>query len=104
MGVVEWWSTYTCGRQRNAPSIMARTSGWLWATRSRFMSKRKWLYRPVMPHGSFCSTARGWSAPTATELYQAANRSWPSGLAEGFSTSTMDLSSSSVCGSSEARS
>src|SRR3989442_3920777 len=57
-----------------------------------------------MLQGSFCSNAHGWSAPTATELYHAAKRSCPSGLADGLRTTTTDLRISSVCGSSEAAS
>src|SRR2546430_16265334 len=79
---------------------MARTSGWLCATRSRFMLQRKWLNRPWIAHGSRCSSAAGWAAPTATELYHAANRSWPSGLAAGVSTRTtfFDLARAWVVG------
>src|SRR3989442_15979448 len=57
-----------------------------------------------MLQGSRCSRAAGSSAPTATELYHAAKRSWPSGLAEGFSTSTTFLRTCWVAGSSEASS
>src|SRR5262245_37245196 len=45
---------------------------------------------------------RGLSAPTATELYQAAKRSWPSGLADGLSTNTTFLRMRCVIESSPA--
>ena len=57
-----------------------------------------------MLHGGDCSIAAGSSVPTATELFHAARRSWPSGFIEGLRITTVERRIASVAGSFEASS